>query len=171
MINRHILRYTLTFCLILIVLMSGCENITKPDASPTSDVQATAVIEDVVTEVSFGFIDISEPSADNGSVSKIIQEMLLKDFNIDLKPITLTKENWKDELSWMISVNQLPDVFYHDITLDKVQFRQMLDLGQIQPIPKNLWVEYEHLSMVLSWYEGIYSIDGEMYFIDRKSVV
>ncbi len=43
----------------------------------------------------------------------------------------------------------------------------MLDIGLIRDIPKSMWTKKDSLSRVISWYEGIYNIDGEMYFIPR----
>ena len=120
-----------------------------------------------VYEVTVGMVNLYSPSADQPGVSGMIHDAILQKFYIDIQAVTLAPETYNDQLAWMMSVDQLPDLLYHDSLNNKLQFREMLDTGKLQHVPKKLWAQMTNLSRVLSWYEDVYSIDGSMYFIPR----
>ena len=143
-----------------LIMLSACQ---KQEEEPI----ATPVPETVsgqVEEVSFAIWDIYDPQS---AAAKSVCDYIEKNFRIKIKPITLTKENYKSELDWMVGANMLPDVFAHDVTGNKLQYKAMILAGQIQPIPKSLWAGTERLSAVMSWYEDVYSYKGQMYFVPR----
>ena len=51
--------------------------------------------------------------------------------------------------------------------ITKFQYKALITSGQIQAIPKEKWARYERLSSLMSWYEDIYSYEGQMYFLPR----
>ncbi|MCK5128340.1 MAG: hypothetical protein KAQ68_00700 [Clostridiales bacterium] len=153
--------YIIIFILIgmTFMLFMGCSNNIVP-----VEIEEIEVSLDEVEEISFGIWGISEPQSE---VSLLVYEYIKDKFKIDIKPITLSTNNWKEELDWMVGANQLPDVFVHDVVENKLQFKQLINTGAITPLPKETWGQMKRLSEVLSWYEEVYSVDGQMYFIPR----
>lgn len=142
-----------------LLLFQGCDIKTVPAVNESED-----IVIDKIEEISFGILDIWQPQSE---ASVLIYNHIKDNFGIDIKPITLSNESWRDEINWMASANQLPDVFVHDIAENKIQFKQLINTGAIAPLPKDIWGQMKRLSEVLSWYEDIYSIDEKMYFIPR----
>ena len=141
-------------------MLAGCQKQEEaPQATPIPE-----IVSDEVEEVSFAMWDLYEPQTD---ASKAICDYIETNFKIKIKPITLTRENYKSELDWMVGANMLPDVFAHDVTGNRLQYKAMILAGQIQPIPKHIWAGTERLSAVMSWYEDIFSYKDQMYFIPR----
>ncbi len=161
--NKRILIIFLTTIILSVFVLSACDVFTQQEtAEPTT----TPVKEnaDDIHEISFGMWEMYESQND---AAKYIVSCIEDEFKIKIKPMTFTKENYKEEMDWMISANMLPDVFAHDVISNKMQYRVLITSGLIQPVSKNIWAQKENLSRVMSWYEKIYSYKGEMYFIPR----
>lgn len=157
---KRILYFALALLFIVsLFMLSGCQKGSEPVVN--DNVQE---ITDEVEEVSFGVWDIYEPQSE---ASKLIYNHIKENFKIDLKPITLSKDDWKSQIDWMVGANQLPDVFVHDVMENKFQYAQLINTGAIAPLPKEVWGQMDRLSAVLSWYEGIYAVEGNMYFLPR----
>ena len=146
--------------LITAMLLSGCQNNNSYNDGETAQTSE-------MNTITFGLIGLQNASEESDSTSYKIHQKILEDFDINIEVITLNKDTWKDELDQMIAQNSLPDVFFHDITDDTMQYRQLIDLGIIRDIPKSMWTKRENLAKVISWYEDIYSVDGKMYFVPR----
>lgn len=140
--------------------LQGCNN------EPIEPVvnEAPKVFADEIEEISFGIWELRQPQSD---ASFLVYDYIKQNFKIDLKPITLSIDNWQSELDWMMGANQLPDVFVHDILGNKFQYKQLITTGAIRELPKEMWGQMQRLSEVLSWYEEIYAVDEKMYFIPR----
>ena len=160
MIKKILYTFSAVLLIFNIAFFSGCQI----EADPEEVQQPITEDEDAVHEISFGMWDIYEPQSE---AAVYISDYIEDKFKIKIKPMTFTKDNYKNELEWMIGANMLPDVFAHDVTEDKLQYKVMKLSGLIQPIPKELWSKEENISRVMSWYENIYAVGGEMYFIPR----
>ncbi len=137
----------------------GCSK----EALPVID-EKTNTMTDEVEEISFGVWEIRAPQS---AASIMIYDYIKANFKIDIKPITLSTDNWRSELDWMAGANQLPDVFMHDVTDNKLQYKQLINAGALSFLPKEIWGKMQRLSEVLSWYEDVYSVNDKMYFIPR----
>ena len=158
---KRLKRKILVLLLVFTVLISSCAN---PNKAENIDETTDTPEADTIT---FGLIGLLPESDDETSVSYRIHEKILEDFGIDIQVVALSESTWMDELDSMITNNQLPDVFFHNIADDTMQYRQLIDLGLIRDIPKSMWTKRDNLSKVMSWYEDNYAIDGKMYFIPR----
>jgi len=156
------LKRKITFLLLVFVLLiSSCSTLNKTE---NTDESTQVPQGDTIT---FGFINLLPASADESDVSYRIHQKILDEFGVNIQVVTLNENTWREELDEMIANNQVPDVFFHDITGDTLQYRQLIDLGLIRDVPKSMWSKRDNLAKVMSWYEDIYSVDGKMYFIPR----
>lgn len=146
--------------IISVLLLASCK---KEESLPLAS-EIPAISADEVEEVSFGMWELYEAQSE---AAIFISEYIENNFNIKIKPIAFSKDNYKEELDWMIGANMLPDVFAHNATSNKFQYNVLISSGSIQPIPKESWAPLTRLSAVMSWYEKIYSYNGQMYFVPR----
>ena len=144
----------------LIFAFSACDG---QQEAPQATERPTAAPDETV-EVSIGMWELYEPQSE---AAKVISNYIQDYFNIIIKPVAMSRDNYREELDWMMGANMLPDVFANDVMTNKFQYRVLIDSGSIQPVPKAMWATLDRLSAVMSWYEGIYSYKGEMYFIPR----
>ncbi len=144
----------------LIFAFSACDGQLE---APQETERPTADPNEIM-EVSVGMWELYEPQSE---AAKIISDYIKSYFNIIIKPVAMSRDNYREELDWMMGANMLPDVFANDIMTNKFQYRVLIDSGSIQSVPKNMWAKLDRLSAVMSWYEDIYSYKGEMYFIPR----
>lgn len=149
--------------LIFAALLSSCSKI--PNTAQDSETEP--VLENNENVITIGLIGLMPAAEDEESVSARIHQKILDDFGINIQTITFSEENWKEELDDMIAQGTVPDVFFHDVIDDPLQYRELIDLGLVRDIPKSMWVKRANLAKVLSWYEDIYSVDGKMYFVPR----
>ena len=141
-------------------MFAGCaKEETLPEATETPAVSA-----DEVQEVSFGMWELYEAQSE---AAEFICRYIEDNFKIKIMPITLSEDGYEEQLDWMIGANMLPDVFAHDAAGNRFQYKVLITSGSIQAIPKEFWAPLERLSAVMSWYEDIYSYNGQMYFIPR----
>ena len=154
------MRRKITIIIIIAVLLfSSCSKENDTENNDNNHQQSETI--------TFGFIGLQPATNDASSVSNRVHEKILNDFGINIQVITLNENTWKQELDEMISKDQLPDVFFHDVTDAPMQYRQLIDLGLIRDIPKSMWAQKENLGKVMSWYENNYALDNKMYFVPR----
>lgn len=156
------LKKRIILIILLAAIFSSCTQIKK-DSSENAPVDNDGN----VSTIKIAMIGIDPLSQNEDSTSAAIHQKIVDDFGIDIVPISLDEDTWKDQLDEMIANNDLPDVFYHDIMDDTLQYKQLIDLGLIRDIPKSMWTKKDNLSKVMSWYEGTYAKDSKMYFVPR----
>lgn len=151
---------TIILMITAILFLSSCfGNIDLAEINTTEQTESLTV--------TFGFIGLQPASNNINDPSSRIHQKILDDFGINIETVTLSEKNWKAELQEMIASHTLPDVFFHDIMDDTIQYRQLIDLGIVRDIPKSMWTKQDNLAKVMSWYESTYSADDKMYFVPR----
>ena len=143
------------------MMLSSCSVFNKQE---NSDETENTIQGETIT---FGFIGLLPATEDETAVSSRIHQKILEDFGIDIQVVTLDEDTWSEQLDDLITQDALPDVFFHSITDDLLQYRQLIDLGMVRDIPKSMWSKRDNLARVMSWYEDIYSVDGKMFFVPR----
>lgn len=93
--SKRILYFALALLITAsLFVMSGCQQESEPVVQKEVEQEP-----DTVEEVSFGVWDVYEPQSEE---SKLIYNHIKENFKIDIKPITLSKDDWRAQIDWMV---------------------------------------------------------------------
>jgi len=120
------------------------------------------------------YMEISIACFDIGSyVTHSEKDVILKyvedKFKIKIKPVNITRANFRDSLTLWASSNSLPDIMAGDAS-DTNQFAELARDGIIAPIPQKMIDKYPNLKAYMADEAAqTRKVDGEFYGIYRSS--
>lgn len=176
--KRQLIKSSVLLSLLLVLVVSACSNngnqpaaSTDPTASnnesgetaaPTSDPNAEKIELTVSTwNIQEGFDD---PGAKNDTIANNMQEK----FNLTLKPVQVTWDDWTEKYKIWATSNQLPDMFVNNlVTDDPGLYVTWAEQGIIKPLPEDM-SKYPNLAKILELPSvQPLKLDGKYYMIPR----
>lgn len=143
---------TLTLTLSLTACISGCSDDGDDDG---------------YMEISIACFDIANHVTH--AKSDIILKYVEDKFKIKIKPVNITRANFRDSLTLWAASNNLPDIMAGDAS-DTKQFAELARDGIISPIPQKMIDKYPNLKKYMEDESAqTRKVDGEFYGIYRSS--
>jgi putative aldouronate transport system substrate-binding protein len=108
-----------------------------------------------------------DPNAQNDT---IYTNEIAEKFNVTLKPVQITWNDWAEKAKVWAASNQLPDMFAQSLATDSpALYKSWAEQGVIKPIPDDL-SEYPNLQKIFSLPAvQALKIDGKFYMIPRMN--
>lgn len=151
---------SLILALVLILGLTACSG--KKD---TSGKNKDGELEHM--EISIACFDIANHVTH--AETDVILQYVEEKFNITIKPVNITRANFRDQLTLWASSNKLPDIMAGDAS-DTKQFAELARDGVIAPIPQDMIDKYPNLKEYMSDEAArTRMVDGEFYGIYRSS--
>ncbi|MBA2937370.1 extracellular solute-binding protein [Paenibacillus sp. CGMCC 1.16610] len=159
--------------LTVVAALSGCskggENKieTKPSPAIAANLDAGG---DKQLDLSVAIWDIQTGFDDANAKNDTVYTDLAKQFNMTVKPVQITWNDWQDKMKVWAASNQLPDIFVNALATDNPGlYETWAKQGVIKPIPDDLSA-YPNLKKILS-HPSVQplKINGKFYMIPRMT--
>ncbi|WP_214626008.1 extracellular solute-binding protein [Paenibacillus agaridevorans] len=176
--KRKVIKSSVLLSLLLVLVVSACSNNgnqpaastdpttsnneTGATAAPSTDPNAEKIELTVSTwNIQEGFDD---PGAKNDTIANNMQEK----FNLTLKPVQVTWDDWTEKYKIWATSNQLPDMFVNNlVTDDPGLYVTWAEQGIIKPLPEDM-SKYPNLAKILELPSvQPLKLDGKYYMIPR----
>lgn len=170
---------TLFLCMSLtVVMLGGCgrtnkatDKTTEPDTAATGTVETTKAAEELEPmEISVAIWGIQDAFDNSNAATDTIFNDLCKKFNVTIKPVGVTWNDWQEKNKVWAASGTLPDVFCDALATDNFGlYKTWATQGIIKEIPSDLSA-YPNLEKLF----GLDSVkalalDGKFYMIPRGS--
>jgi putative aldouronate transport system substrate-binding protein len=152
---------------------SGSQTDSAASADPTST--AAAVAADTAAadpnaeklELSLAMWNIQDGFDDPNAQNDVIYNDLCKKFNITIKPVQVTWNDWQDKYKIWAASNQLPDLFADEI--NRADYTAWANQGVIKALPGDL-SKYPNIQKIMSL-DSVkpWAIDGKYYKFPRMT--
>jgi putative aldouronate transport system substrate-binding protein len=168
--------------LLIVVLVAACSNnngntgagtvssnegnTSQPSASESDTPAALPNAEKL--ELSFATWHIQEGFDDPGAKDDTTFNQLTEKFNVSIKPVQVTWDDWTDKYKIWASSNQLPDMFVNALVTDNPGlYVTWAKQGIIKPLPDDL-SKYPNLAKIMELPSvQPLKVDGKYYMIPR----
>jgi putative aldouronate transport system substrate-binding protein len=118
-------------------------------------------------EISVGMWNIQDGFTDPNAANDVIYNDLAAKFNITIKPIQVTWNDWMEKFRIWAASNQLPDVFATDASAG--EYKTWATQGVIRALPNDL-SKYPNIQQVMSLPSvKPWAIDGKLYKFPRMT--
>jgi putative aldouronate transport system substrate-binding protein len=158
--ERNVKKYLVVLALIVSIAALGCSKKESVDGDTGHPFGEKMEISLAMWNIQDGFND---PNAANDAT----YNELTQKFNITIKPIQVTWNDWMEKFRIWAASNQLPDVFAADASIG--EYRTWATQGVIRPLPEDL-SKYPNIQKVMSLPSvKPYAIDGKFYKFPRMT--
>lgn len=131
--------------------------------SAVEESQASNIKEPI--DVTIASWDLTEPAGTEPA--ETVAKLLREKFGINIKPITLTWDDYQEKIRMLAAANDLPDAFAHETWDDKVEFTSLVNQGMIRSIPEEMWSNCPELKKTMDKFAALEKINGQTYNIPR----
>lgn len=172
--------FTCFLCVVLVLSLAACSkskdtNPTTTSPDSTADLAATAAPTETgelePMEISVAIWGIQDAFDNANASTDTVFNDLCKKFNVTIKPVGVTWNDWQEKNKVWAASGTLPDVFCDANTSGNLGlYKTWAEQGVIKEIPSDLSA-YPNLKEVFNW-ESIkpLAIDGKHYMVPRGNV-
>lgn len=148
----------------------GTKTETNAPSNPPSQANVKGASTNNHLELSVAAWDIQSGFDDTNAKNDTIYNELANKFNISVKPVQITWNDWQDKIKVWAASNQLPDIFVDAIATDNPGlYETWAKQGVIKAIPDDLSA-YPNLQKILSQPSvQPLKINGKFYMIPRMT--
>jgi putative aldouronate transport system substrate-binding protein len=105
--------------------------------------------------------------AETGSAAAALSAVIGETYGINLQPVAVSQQDYKDKLTQALAAKALPDVFTFEAFADKAFFKQLLDQKALHDLPASATKGLTAVDALASRYRDGESVDGKLYFLPR----